>query len=341
MDSNYLNINKLFEEVDKVSGEIIRLVPNNHNSVQPIALMRLGVFVPTLKSLKNNNKYSQARSDVTVELSRLSMARAEGFDQVEIIGPRLDMDNDFKTWVGIIQSFARYSVGGDKVDLSFIEFAKLCGIPSSQSSRKLRVRISLSLKRIAGTVVSFSRKTEKHTKEYITHLVQSAYYDSEKDIVQLQADPRLFELYQFDRKVLLQLKAIHALKRKESAQALYTFIESLPRDPAPVSLARFRARLNLKSPVFSQNQTVRKAMEQLRKIGYLDYTEIKQGQSKYFCIHYRRPKLKEPVIDSARNGVSDVPAHVSAGIKAKLAQFEALGFTPADLAMLLAVCKMD
>lgn len=110
----------------------------------------------------------------------------------------------------------------------------------------------------------------------------------------LQADPRLFELYQFDRKVLLQLKAINALKRRESAQALYTFIESLPRDPAPVSLARLRARLNLKSPVFSQNQTVRRAMEQLREIGYLDYTEIQRGRTKFFYIHYRRPRLKAP-----------------------------------------------
>ncbi|HBN2351272.1 TPA: RepB family plasmid replication initiator protein, partial [Salmonella enterica subsp. enterica serovar Typhimurium] len=127
------------------------------------------------------------------------------------------------------------------------------------------------------------------------------YYDTEKDIVQLQADPRLFELYQFDRKVLLQLKAINALKRRESAQALYTFIESLPRDPAPISLARLRARLNLKSPVFSQNQTVRRAMEQLREIGYLDYTEIQRGRTKLFCIHYRRPKLKPPHDESAEN----------------------------------------
>lgn len=73
---------------------------------------------------------------------------------------------------------------------------------------------ALPWKRIAGTVISFSRTDEKHTREYITHLVQSAYYDTERDIVQLQADPRLFELYQFDRKVLLQLKAINALKRR-------------------------------------------------------------------------------------------------------------------------------
>lgn len=101
-------------------------------------------------------------------------------------------------------------------------------------------------------MISFSRTDEKHTREYITHLVQSAYYDTERDIVQLQADPRLFELYQFDRKVLLQLKAINALKRRESAQALYTFIESLPRDPAPISLARLRAPQSEVSCIFPE-----------------------------------------------------------------------------------------
>ncbi len=118
------------------------------------------------------------------------------------------MDNDFKTWVGIIHSFARQNVIGDKVELPFVEFAKLCGIPSSQSSRRLRERISPSLKRIAGTVISFSRTDESSTREYITHLVQSAYYDTERDIVQLQADPRRFEWYQFDRKFFSSLRRL-------------------------------------------------------------------------------------------------------------------------------------
>ncbi|ECY4997350.1 RepB family plasmid replication initiator protein [Salmonella enterica subsp. enterica serovar Richmond] len=322
----------MFEEVDKSSGEVVNLTPNASNTVQPVALMRLGVFVPTLKSLKNSKKNTLSRTDATEELTRLSLARAEGFDKVEITGPRLDMDNDFKTWVGVIHSFARHKVIGDKVELPFVEFAKLCGIPSSQSSRKLRERISPSLKRIAGTVISFSRTTEKHTKEYITHLVQSAYYDTEKDIVQLQADPRLFELYQFDRKVLLQLKAINALKRQESAQALYTFIESLPRDPAPISLARLRARLNLKSPVFSQNQTVRRAMEQLREIGYLDYTEFQRGRTKFFCIHYRRPKLKPPHDESTENPqLPATPGDVTPEMTEKLKLLEKLGITLDDL----------
>lgn len=74
--------------MDKSSGELVTLTPNNNNTVQPVALMRLGVFVPTLKSLKNS-KNTLSRTDATEELTRLSLARAEGFDKVEITGPRL------------------------------------------------------------------------------------------------------------------------------------------------------------------------------------------------------------------------------------------------------------
>lgn len=42
--------------MDKSSGEVVNLTPNASNTVQPVALMRLGVFVPTLKSLKNRKK---------------------------------------------------------------------------------------------------------------------------------------------------------------------------------------------------------------------------------------------------------------------------------------------
>lgn len=330
MDKPEIDLNELFKEVDKTTGEVITLTPNANNTVQPVALMRLGVFVPTLKSTKNSKKNTLSSTDASEELSRLSLAKAEGFDKVEIIGPRLDMDNDFKTWVGIIHSFAKHKVIGDKVHLSFVEFAKLCGIPSSRSSKKLRERISPSLKRIAGTVISFASST----KEYTTHLVQSAYYDTAKDIVILQADPRLFELYQFDRKVLLQLQAINVLKRRESAQALYTYIESLPKNPAPISIARLRARLNLRSPVFSQNQTVRRAMEQLKEIGYLDYTELTRGRSVYFNVHYRRPKLKAPKHESDEQ-LKDKNAGSERDLAEKIQMLEKLGISMDDLKHIL------
>ncbi|KMJ45126.1 replication protein RepA [Xenorhabdus khoisanae] len=278
-----------FSEVRKETGELVTLMPNTNNTVQPVALMRLGLFVPTLKSTNRSKRNLMASMDATDELKQLSLAKSEGYTNIKITGERLDMDNDFKTWVGVIHSFAKHKVIGDKVTLKFVDFIKLCGIPSSRSSKRLRERLDESLRRIVSTTLSFT----SDTKAYHSHLVQSAYYDMQKDTVTLQADPKIFELYQFDHKVLLQLRAINELSRKESAQALYTFIESLPSNPAPVSLARLRARLNLKSRVNTQNATVRRAMEQLKEIGYLDFTETKKGNSVYFMIHERTPKLKK------------------------------------------------
>ncbi len=285
-----VQISEAFSEMDRRTGELVTLVPNKNNTVQPVALMRLGLFVPTLKSTARGRTGQMSSMDVTEELKQLSLVKSEGYENIKITGARLDMDNDFKTWVGIIHAFAKYNVLGDSVTLPFVEFVKLCGIPSSRSSAKLRKRLDASLTRIATNTISFSNKEGEY---YVTHLVQSAKYSAKKDEVTLQADPKIFELYQFDKKVLLQLKAINELSRKESAQALYTFIESLPSNPAPVSLARLRARLNLTSRTITQNSTVRKAMEQLKEIGYLDYTEIKRGRVVYFHIHYRRPKLKQ------------------------------------------------
>ncbi|PPI87637.1 replication protein RepA (plasmid) [Candidatus Pantoea edessiphila] len=276
-----------FLSVNKNSGEIVQLCPNKNNTVQPAALMRLGLFVPTLKSTARGKTGSIAFTDATNELKNLSLVKAEGYQKITITGARLDMDNDFKTWAGIIQSFARYQIREDTVTLSFINFVKMCGIPSANCSSVLRKRLDASLRRIATNTLSF----EGNGKIYHTHLVQSAYYNREKDIVHIQADPKLFELYSFDHKVLLHLRAISRLKRKESAQALYTFLESLPINPIPISLVRLRMRLNLSSKITTQNYVVRRAMKQLKKIGYLDYSEVKRGKSVFFIIHDRIPKL--------------------------------------------------
>lgn len=291
-----------FSETDKRTGEVINLTPNTNNTVQPVALMRLGLFVPTLKSTARGRKNQMSSMDVTEELKQLSIVKSEGYENIKISGARLDMDNDFKTWVGIIHAFAKYKVLGDSVTLPFVDFAKLCGIPSVRSSARLRSRLDASLTRIATNTIAFSSKEGEY---YVTHLVQSAKYSTKNDSVTLQADPKIFELYQFDKKVLLQLRAINELSRKESAQALYTFIESLPPSPAPISMARLRARLNLTSRTITQNATVRKAMVQLKEIGYLDYTEVKRGKVVYFVIHYRRPKLRPADIPLALPDIAE------------------------------------
>ncbi len=74
----------------------------------------------------------------------------------------------------------------------------------------MRDRISNSLFKLASVTLKF----QSETKGWTTHLVQSAYYDITEDIVEIKAEPKLFELYHMDRRVLLRLKAIDALQRK-------------------------------------------------------------------------------------------------------------------------------
>ncbi|EOC0083297.1 MULTISPECIES: RepB family plasmid replication initiator protein [Cronobacter] len=275
------------EETNKSTGEIVSLDINSSSTVQPVPLMRLGLFVPTLKSTSKSKNNRKNITDATEELVQLSIAKSEGYTDVKITGSRLDMDTDFKVWLGIVRSMAEYGVQGSALKLTFVEFIKMCGFDSRRSNQKMRDRISNSLFKLASVTLKF----QNDTKGWVTHLVKSASYDVVENVVEIEAEPKLFELYDMDRRVLLRLKAIDALPRKESAQALYTFIESLPQNHAPISMKRLRDRLNLTSSVYTQNHTVRKAMEQLKEIGYLEYTETKRGNSTFFVVHYRNPKL--------------------------------------------------
>jgi hypothetical protein len=62
-ENNSLPLN--LQEVDKKTGEVVKLDVNSTSTVQPVALMRLGLFVPTLKSTgrskANHAKTSQMR----------------------------------------------------------------------------------------------------------------------------------------------------------------------------------------------------------------------------------------------------------------------------------------
>ncbi len=102
--------------------------------------------------------------------------------------------------------------------------------------------------------------------------------------IEIEGDPRIKELYAIDYKVFLRLKALDSLQRKESAQALYTYLASLPKNPAPISMKRFRDRLRLTSRVSAQNEIIRRSLHELHEIGYLQYHEEKVGRNIKFHI---------------------------------------------------------
>lgn len=85
-DNNQLAL--IITEQDKSSGEVIHLVPNSKQSIQPKSLLRLGVFVPTVK----DGSDPMARGhviDATTELCRLSSIAGEGYERLVFLGPGL------------------------------------------------------------------------------------------------------------------------------------------------------------------------------------------------------------------------------------------------------------
>lgn len=98
--NQYLISDVLYADVESKTKE---LTVNTNNTVQPVALMRLGVFVP--KPTKNQPENKEI--DASVIFSQLEIAQAEGYDNIKITGPRLDMDTDFKVWIGVIYSFSK------------------------------------------------------------------------------------------------------------------------------------------------------------------------------------------------------------------------------------------
>lgn len=291
MQNNKLSL--IIEETSKESGEVIHLLPTLRQTIQPKVLLRLGVFVPTLKSTDKGGRKSHS-IDATDSLSRLSIVEGEGYNQIQIYGPRLDMDTDFKVWVGIIYALSNKKLDNDdQLELNFADFAKYCGFETKRIDRQLKDRFDASLTRIARTNISFV-KSVPGTDDRITinmHLVESTYYDSHTGKIIIKPNSKLNTLYRVDGKTRLYLKALQKLSRKESAQALYLYLAELPPTFYRIGFDRLRERLQLTSHLGNQNATVKKALQQLKDIGFLEYSVDKEGSDYVLNILKRNNKL--------------------------------------------------
>ncbi|MEG1689053.1 MAG: protein RepA [Hafnia sp.] len=284
-----LNNNEIvspFAVIKKESDTVYELTPNSNKTVQPVALLRLSVFTPVSPRERGKRDFLIDASD---ELSSLEVARREGYTDIKIHGAKLNMSTDFKTWVGIISAFSVYGFTSEKITLPFTEFARMCGLRPTDINQRARKRLFDSMFNLSSVTLSFRSKDGK--KAMVTHLVQKATLDTDSDQVEIVGDPNLWELYRYDHKVLLGLKALGELSRKEAAQSLYIYFESMPSGTLYVSLKRLRERLAMQSRVCDQNVVVRRAMADLVSIGYLEFSEAKKGREVQFIIHSRSPKL--------------------------------------------------
>ena len=287
---NYMSDNNFFPLIEEITGdgEAHQLTVTSTSSIQPAILLRLGVFVPGTRAIPKGQVQG---IDVSAAFSQLEFARKEGYDEVRIFGERLNISTDFSVWMGVIGAFSKYGMSSNTIDIPFTEFASLCQYDSRQFNKRLRDTIFDALTRIGTKTVQF--KSKKTGNKFFTQLLKNGKYTRETDMVTLQADERLWELYQIDYNILLRKRPYHMLKGKEVAQTLYTFIASLPDNPAPLRFDRIIERLNLTSPIKEQNRLIKAALKQLQDIGYIEYSIVKDGRTLTLLIHKRNKKLKE------------------------------------------------
>ena len=257
-----------------------------HSSIQPAILLKLGVFVPATKA--GRPKTGQI-IDVSEQFRHLEFAQKEGYEDILIRGERLTIAQDFQVWMGVIGAFSKYGLKHQTIILPFKEFAQLCCFDSRDFNHRLRKKIFDSLAKLGTKVVQFQRKDG--SKQFFTQLLKTAEYEEVTDTVTLEADTRLWELYQIDYQILLRKQPYNLLRGKEIAQTLYTYIASLPDNPFPISFLRLRERLLLTSQVKEQNRMIKQALEQLKGIGYIEYSLLKEGRETVLHIHKRNKKL--------------------------------------------------
>ncbi len=161
-----------FDVTSNESGKTYQLTPNSSKSVQPVALLRLSVFTPVGTKENRDRNFEVDASD---ELSCMEIARSEGYDDIKITGVKLSMSTDFKCWLGIIMAFSKYGFTSEKITLTFNEFAKMCGISSTNINKRTRARFKESLMNLASVVLAFS--DSRSGRFTVTHLVQKAMID--------------------------------------------------------------------------------------------------------------------------------------------------------------------
>ncbi|EYU16605.1 RepB family plasmid replication initiator protein [Photorhabdus aegyptia] len=282
---------RLFKDAipDSAKSSLGKLTVTKATTIQPVSLLRLGVFTPSSRA----NGADGPELDVSSSFSNLEIARSEGYTDVKITGPQLNYFQDFRCWMAIIHSFSTNpdALKGNRIRLKFTEFGEKCGYPSKRFDSRLRQDIGNSLTRIRSKTITFTKNPDAK-KFMVTGLLNKAEFDAEADIIILEADERLWDLYTSDHLTLLRRKPLDALVRNETAQAIYTYFEALPKPPAPVAFERLRNRLLMHGRIADQNRKIRIALKALEDIGYLKYRLSKKGSKESsIVIIDRNPKL--------------------------------------------------
>lgn len=249
---------------------VLKNKPKSANyTVQASIILKTPIFVPVGRVGKGNRGAHQI-SESSESLRHLSICAKYGYDEVIISGYKLSLEVDFKVWAGCLRAMEQFGQSQNEIVLPFKTFVDLCGYGKERINEEFRTMLDSSLARIKGLNMTFRKarqKKDEKLKSHYTSLLKSATVDEKKDVVKLEVDAELWDLYQMDYEILVSIQNLDLMGRAETAQCLYLYLSAMPSNPHPIAIERIRERLELSGTVTNQNKRIKAAFKTLSEAG--------------------------------------------------------------------------
>ncbi len=140
--------------------------------------------------------------DVSRDLQHMQIASSEGYKEISLSSPRLDMGTDFRVWLGIVRSLHDHGHYSGRIKLPFSTFLKNCGFDPSRSNKPMKQRIDASMIKLK--MVTFQFRNEDST--LTTGLINWARYNIKTNEIEIEEIPG------FRSSIRLTIRFIFALR---------------------------------------------------------------------------------------------------------------------------------
>lgn len=250
-----------------VVKEIINIeyLPKNKSPINNMFLVA-PLFSPCSRNLKPEDKYREVK-----------VVDQFGYS-VEIKGVRLNMSVDFPIWSHIIKLVMENQT--NKIQMSYIDFAKILGYNRKNLGSALKNRIKESLIRLRSQVIATDEIDDDDDDEIMGLLDNGTIKKKSQEVI-VVVNKKIIDLYKSDRFKLIDLGFYNDLDN-EITKALFLYYENHGNTVYPIKLSQIKSRMILVTKNEKEiNRQIKNAHENLVKAKYLlDYEYINTKKDK-------------------------------------------------------------
>lgn len=243
----------------------INYLPKNKSPINNMFLVA-PLFSPCSKNLRSGDKYREVKVEDQFGYS------------VEIKGMRLNMSIDFPIWSHIMRLVIENQ--SNKIQMSYLDFAKILGYNRKDFGKALKDRIKASLVRLRSQVIIIEELDDEDDDEIMGLLDNGTIQKKTQEVI-VVVNKKVIDLYKSDRFKLIDLSFYNELDN-EMTKALYLYYENHSNTVYPIKLSQIKNRMILITKNEKEiNRQIKKAHENLVKAEYLsEFEYIKSNKDK-------------------------------------------------------------